>query len=109
MNPLDRLAEEARWLREHVKHCPAIMEGMLACADSIDVAINQLEQEGHLTITKLLKRQGAQEALDSLVQEVASREATRVNNSGVKDQIEFLNRNGMDDDDIIQWLDEATA
>jgi len=48
-----------------------------------------------------------QTLMDGLVHEVAGRMASRVNNEGLKDQVEFLNANGMDDEAIQQWLKEA--
>ena len=40
--------------------------------------------------------------------EAAAREATRVNNEGVKAQLQFLESCGWDDEDVLQWLEEAT-
>jgi len=39
--------------------------------------------------------------LDDLVHEVADRVASRTNNEGMKEQIEFLTQNGLSIDDIL--------
>jgi hypothetical protein len=59
-------------------------------------------------IQKLLDTDAtAQDFLDAFVQDQAAAMATRVNNSGLKDQLEFLNSEGMDDETVLKELKEA--
>jgi len=44
--------------------------------------------------------------LDDLVHDVADRVASRINNEGMKEQIEFLTNNGYSIDDIIQEVEK---
>lgn len=53
---------------------------------------------------------GAQDLLDALVHESASRLASSVNNNGLKAQLEFLHDScGIEDDDVLQHLEEGTT
>lgn len=42
--------------------------------------------------------------LDSLVDDAASREACRINNAGIKEQLDYLEREGMSEAEIIDAL-----
>ena len=56
-----------------------------------------------MTDSERLYKEGIESAmLDDLVHEVASRVASRTNNEGIKEQIEFLTSNGLTIDEIIQ-------
>jgi len=43
--------------------------------------------------------------LDSLVDDAASRMASRVNNEGLSEQLEFLEKAGLSEEDILEELD----
>jgi len=62
------------------------------------------------SLRKVLDEEGYESTdLDLLVHEVASQVASRVNNEGMKEQIEFLNKSGVSDADILLCLQEAAA
>jgi hypothetical protein len=60
-------------------------------------------------IQKLIDtNQGIQDALDDLVHEQAQTMASRVNNEGLKAQLEFLEQQcDVDDEQLLQYLKEA--
>ena len=61
-------------------------------------------------LRKVLDEEGYESTdLDFLVHEVASRVASRVNNEGMKEQIEFLNKSGVSDAENLLCLQEAAA
>ncbi len=51
----------------------------------------------------------AQDFLDTFVHDQASAMATRVNNNGLKAQLEFLNAEGMTDENVLKELKEALS
>ena len=62
------------------------------------------------SLRKVLDEEGYESTdLDFLVHEVASQVASRVNNEGMKEQIEFLNNSGVSDADILLCLQEEAA
>jgi hypothetical protein len=52
---------------------------------------------------------GAMDHLDAMVHDQASAMATRINNGGLKDQLEFLNTEGLTDEGVLAILKEAIS
>lgn len=54
-----------------------------------------------------LAGQGKQELLDGLVDEAASSMASNINNEGLKAQLDFLNKQGWSDENILHHLNHG--
>lgn len=59
-------------------------------------------------LTRLMDYDGPREALDELVHDVASSEATSVNNEGLDAQLKYLQSRGYDIEAVLEAVDDGT-
>jgi hypothetical protein len=70
--------------------------------------MSTLEETRNEIRNEIQKYYGALGVIDSLVTEVASRQASRVNNDGLDAQLEFLRANGLGELAVLAHVREAT-